>query len=91
LKPYIVGPESGPACLLRESKEVGADRIVNAVAGFEIQDISHHCDFGTATTFDYVSRKGHYCGGAMPRTHDFTEAFPGIATARVEVTDHRRS
>jgi len=47
-------------------REVGADRIVNAVAGYE----KHHCaliivDFGTATTFDYVNSKGEYCGGAI--------------------------
>ncbi|HLO25004.1 MAG TPA: type III pantothenate kinase, partial [Geobacteraceae bacterium] len=47
-------------------KEVGADRIVNAVAGYE----KFRCpliivDFGTATTFDYVNKKGEYCGGAI--------------------------
>jgi len=47
-------------------REVGADRIVNAVAGYE----KHKCplvivDFGTATTFDYVNGKGEYCGGAI--------------------------
>lgn len=46
--------------------DVGADRIVNAVAGFE----AHGgpliiVDFGTATTFDVVSAKGEYCGGII--------------------------
>jgi type III pantothenate kinase len=47
-------------------REVGADRIVNAVAGFE----KYHTaliivDFGTATTFDFVNGKGEFCGGAI--------------------------
>jgi type III pantothenate kinase len=46
--------------------EVGADRIVNAVAGFE----KYHTaliiiDFGTATTFDAISATGAYLGGAI--------------------------
>jgi type III pantothenate kinase len=47
-------------------KEVGADRIVNAVAGYEkFRTSLIIVDFGTATTFDYVNRKGEYCGGAI--------------------------
>ena len=46
--------------------EVGADRIVNAIAGYE----RYHTgliiiDFGTATTFDCVSREGVFMGGAI--------------------------
>jgi type III pantothenate kinase len=46
--------------------EVGADRIVNSVAAFEKH--GGPCivvDFGTATTFDCVSRKGEYLGGVI--------------------------
>jgi type III pantothenate kinase len=46
--------------------EVGADRIVNAVAAFE--KYGGPCvvvDFGTATTFDCVSKKGEYMGGVI--------------------------
>ncbi len=46
--------------------EVGADRIVNSVAAFE--KYGGPCivvDFGTATTFDVVSRKGEYMGGVI--------------------------
>jgi type III pantothenate kinase len=46
--------------------EVGADRIVNAVAAYERNGQS--CivvDFGTATTFDAVSAKGEYLGGVI--------------------------
>jgi type III pantothenate kinase len=47
-------------------REVGADRIVNAVAAYQ----KYHTglivvDFGTATTFDYVSPEGAYEGGAI--------------------------
>jgi type III pantothenate kinase len=67
-KPYTVGPgiKTGMPILYDNPREVGADRIVNAVAGFE----KYRCslvivDFGTATTFDYVNKKGEYCGGAI--------------------------
>ncbi|MBC8018222.1 MAG: type III pantothenate kinase [Verrucomicrobia bacterium] len=66
--PYVVGPgiRTGMPIQYDNPREVGADRIVNAVAGYE----KHHCalvivDFGTATTFDYVNAKGEYCGGAI--------------------------
>lgn len=68
LTPYVVGPgiKTGMQIQYDNPREVGADRIVNAVAGYE----KHHCaliivDFGTATTFDYVNAKGEYCGGAI--------------------------
>lgn len=68
LPPYIVGPgiKTGMPIHYDNPGEVGADRIVNAVAGFE----KHRCplviiDFGTATTFDYVNGKGEFCGGAI--------------------------
>ena len=47
-------------------KEVGADRIVNAVGAFERHRTGLVVvDFGTATTFDYVSEEGAYMGGAI--------------------------
>ncbi len=64
----VVGPgiKTGMPILYDNPREVGADRIVNAVAGYE----KHRCaliiiDFGTATTFDYVNGRGEYCGGAI--------------------------
>jgi len=45
---------------------VGADRIVNAVAAYErYRDSLIVVDFGTATTFDYISKEGAYMGGAI--------------------------
>jgi type III pantothenate kinase len=67
-KPYIVGPgiKTGMPILYDNPREVGADRIVNAVAGYEkFKSSLIIVDFGTATTFDYVNRKGEYCGGAI--------------------------
>ena len=47
-------------------KEVGADRIVNAVAAFaKYQRELIVVDFGTATTFDFISKKGEYLGGSI--------------------------
>jgi len=68
-EPLVVGDEGvdlGLSILLDRPEEVGADRLVNAVA-------AHKCyqgpliiiDFGTATTFDVVDEEGNYCGGAI--------------------------
>jgi len=68
LKPYVVGPgiKTGMPIQYDNPKEVGADRIVNAVAAFEKYRRSLIVvDFGTATTFDYISAKGIYQGGAI--------------------------
>ena len=52
--------------LYRNPAEVGADRIVNAVAAYQkYQQSLIIIDFGTATTFDSVSDKGEYLGGAI--------------------------
>jgi len=68
LTPLVVGPgmKTGMPILTENPREVGADRIVNAVAAFE----KHRggciiVDFGTATTFDVVSPRGEYLGGAI--------------------------
>ncbi|MBU2552559.1 MAG: type III pantothenate kinase [Proteobacteria bacterium] len=64
----LVGPgiKTGMPIFYDNPKEVGADRIVNAVAAYE----KYHSaliivDFGTATTFDYISPQGEYMGGAI--------------------------
>ncbi len=68
VKPLIIGSnvDIGMKILYDHPAEVGADRVVNAVAAFERYRRS--CiivDFGTATTFDYVSPRGEYMGGAI--------------------------
>jgi type III pantothenate kinase len=75
LSPLVVEPgvKTGVRICTDNPREVGADRIVNAAA-------AHHLyggpviitDFGTATTFDTVSKEGDYLGGAIA---------PGIVTS----------
>jgi type III pantothenate kinase len=67
-RPLFVGPgvKTGMPILYDNPREVGADRIVNAVAAWE----QYRCglvvvDFGTATTFDAITPKGEYLGGAI--------------------------
>ena len=64
----VVGPgiKTGMAILYENPREVGADRIVNAVAGYErAKGGVIVVDFGTATTFDCVTPKGEYLGGVI--------------------------
>jgi type III pantothenate kinase len=67
--PLIVGPgiKTGMSILYENPKEVGADRIVNAVAAYDrYESAVIVVDFsGTATTFDYVSGRGEYVGGVI--------------------------
>lgn len=68
LTPLVVGPgiKTGMPIHYDNPREVGADRIVNAVAGYEKHRSSMIIvDFGTATTFDYINAKGEYCGGVI--------------------------
>ncbi len=73
--PMIVGPgiRTGMPVRYENPREVGADRIVNAVAAYEMfGGPVVAVDFGTATTFDCVSGDGEYLGGVI---------FPGIHTS----------
>jgi type III pantothenate kinase len=67
-KPLFIEPgvKTGMPVHYDNPAEVGADRIVNGVAAFE--KFGGPCvvvDFGTATTFDAISRKGEYLGGVI--------------------------
>jgi type III pantothenate kinase len=60
------GVRTGVPVLMDNPREVGSDRIVNALAAAQLYDgPSIVVDFGTATTFDVVSAKGEYVGGAI--------------------------
>ncbi len=66
--PLIVGPgvRTGIPILYDPPHDVGADRIVNGVAAFHrAQGAAIVVDFGTATTFDAISSRGEYMGGAI--------------------------
>jgi len=71
--------------------EVGADRIVNAVAAYE--KCKQSCvvvDFGTATTFDAVSAKGEYLGGVIAPGITISAEALFIRTARLPRVDIKR-
>ncbi|TDD82936.1 type III pantothenate kinase [Actinomadura rubrisoli] len=60
------GVKTGVPVRMDNPKEVGADRIVNALAAVHLHSgPAIVVDFGTATTFDAVSAKGEYVGGAI--------------------------
>ncbi len=67
-EPMVVGPgiRTGMPILYDNPREVGADRIVNAIAAYA--RCSRACivvDFGTATTFDVINAQGAYLGGVI--------------------------
>ncbi|MBL4953549.1 type III pantothenate kinase [Neobacillus sp. OS1-32] len=95
LKPLIVGPgiKTGLNIKYENPREVGADRIVNAVAAIhEYGSPLIIVDFGTATTYCYVNEDRQYLGGAIaPGIGISTEALyskaaklPRIEIARPE-------
>ncbi|HHY47938.1 MAG TPA: type III pantothenate kinase [Firmicutes bacterium] len=66
--PMIVGPGTRTGMIIRyeNPKEVGADRVVNAVAAYEqYGGPAIIVDFGTATTFCAISERGEYLGGVI--------------------------
>ena len=66
--PLVVGPgvKTGLNIRYENPREVGADRIVNSVAGIVKYGAPLIVvDFGTATTFDYIDASGDYLGGAI--------------------------
>ncbi|HEX2523330.1 MAG TPA: type III pantothenate kinase, partial [Terriglobia bacterium] len=68
IKPLFVEPgvKTGMPVLYDSPADVGADRIVNAVAAYEkYGGPTIVVDFGTATTFDAISAKGEYLGGVI--------------------------
>lgn len=73
--PLVVGPgvRTGMPIRTDNPREVGADRIVNAVAATHLLGSpAIAIDFGTATTLDCISAEGEYIGGAI---------FPGLLIA----------
>lgn len=91
--PFIIEPgiKTGIPIIYDNPKEIGADRIVNAVATFkEYGAPAVVIDFGTATTFDVISEKGEYIGGVIaPGIIISSEALFQYAARlpRVEIVD----
>ncbi|WP_018924747.1 type III pantothenate kinase [Salsuginibacillus kocurii] len=92
LEPMIIGPgiKTGLNIRYDSPRDVGADRIVNAVAALNEYDPPFVIvDFGTATTFCYIDEEGQYIGGAIaPGIAISTEALYTEASKlpRIEIT-----
>lgn len=68
IKPLIIGPgiKTGLKIKMENPKELGADRIVNAIAALqEYGAPAIVIDFGTATTYDVIDEEGAYAGGVI--------------------------
>ena len=91
----VVGPgiKTGMPIKYENPREVGADRIVNAVAAYE--SCGKGCvvvDFGTATTWDVISPRGEYVGGVIaPGIQISAEALYTHAAKLPRVEIHRPS
>jgi len=93
-EPLIVGRpgvETGLKIMIDRPEELGADRIVNAVAAIALYKVPLLViDFGTATTFDVVDADGTYRGGAIApgvnlslrALHMAAAKLPSVAVAR---------
>jgi type III pantothenate kinase len=92
IKPLVVGPgiKTGLDIKYENPREVGADRIVNAVAGIhEFGSPLIIVDFGTATTYCYINEDKQYMGGAIaPGIGISTEALYSRASKlpRIEIS-----
>jgi type III pantothenate kinase len=88
------GVRTGMPILYDNPKEVGADRIANAVAAYDLYGgPSIVVDFGTANTIEAISERGEYLGGAIfPGIEISMDALFGRAAAlsRVELLEPRR-
>ena len=84
--PVIVGPgtKTGVPILTDNPREVGADRIVNALAAFtRFGGPAIVVDFGTATNFDVVSEGGEFLGGVIAPGMQASAASLFARTARL--------
>ncbi|PYP91274.1 MAG: type III pantothenate kinase [Candidatus Angelobacter sp. Gp1-AA117] len=93
LKPLFVEPgvKTGMPVHYDNPSEVGADRIVNGVAA--IEKYGGPCvvvDFGTATTFDAISKKGEYMGGVIAPGIGISAQALFEHTARLPLVDIRQ-
>ncbi|MEU3843060.1 type III pantothenate kinase [Streptomyces sp. NPDC028635] len=87
------GVKTGVPILFDNPKEVGADRIINAVAANELYGgPAIVVDFGTATTFDAVSARGEYVGGVIAPGIEISVEALGVRAAmlrKIEVARPR--
>ncbi len=89
----VVGPglRTGMPILYENPQDVGADRVVAAVAAFERHGgPTVIVDFGTATTFDAVSEKGEYLGGAIAPGIQISAEALSLKTAKLPRVEIRK-
>lgn len=79
------GTKTGIAILTDNPREVGADRIANAVAAHDAHPDEHVvvADFGTAITVDAISAEGEYLGGAIAPGIDVSSTALFASTAQI--------
>ncbi|NQT29961.1 MAG: type III pantothenate kinase [Candidatus Saganbacteria bacterium] len=80
--PFFVTADNIPGLSvpLKNKREIGADRVVDALAAYKLYGgPAIVVDFGTATTFDLISARGEYLGGAIA---------PGVILARDALYEH---
>ncbi|MFF9869194.1 type III pantothenate kinase [Streptomyces sp. NPDC013953] len=78
------GIKTGVPILMDNPKEVGADRIINAVAAVELYGgPAIVVDFGTATTYDAVSARGEYAGGVIAPGIEISVEALGVRGAQL--------
>lgn len=93
IKPVVVRPgiKTGLVILYEPPQDVGADRIVNSIAGFKkFGGPLVIVDFGTATTFDVVSEKGEYLGGLITPGPGVSGEALALRAARLPSVDIRK-
>lgn len=86
LKPFWVLPRTKIPIrnLYKDPRQVGADRIVNAAACFaRFGGPAVIVDFGTATTFDCLTRRGEYAGGLIVPGPDMASESLHLKTAKL--------
>ena len=92
--PHVVvepGVKTGVPILMDNPREVGADRISNAVAASKLfEGPSIVVDFGTATTFDVISDRGEYVGGAISPGVEISLEALGQRGAQLRKVELRR-
>ncbi len=94
--PLIVGEDgvdAGIGIAIERKNEIGADRLVNAIAAYKKYGANTIViDFGTATTFDVINKNGYYAGGviapginlSIKALHIAAAKLPEVAVAKPE-------
>jgi type III pantothenate kinase len=97
ISPLVIGPgvKTGIRIRFDNPREVGADRIVNTVAGYRLYGgPTIVVDLGTATTFDTISKEGDFIGGAIapgPMTAAEALFLRTAALPRIQLTHPQKA